>query len=89
MFFFFNQLTCWISSTNLIPRGTFVLCSHYPANDSYSIFAHGCLPCNYVTKTLLQRVTKSQKVHHLSNKKLEIKKLNFFAKKWFSYNCGY
>ena len=41
---------------------------------------------------ILQRVTKIQRVHHISNRKTENEKLNFkrfFAKKCFFYIFGY
>ena len=45
-----------------------VLCSHCPNSDSYSKFTYLAI---MLLKPLgiLQRVTKSQKVHHISNKK--------------------
>ena len=93
---FFNQLTCWLSNTNLIPRGTLGLCCAligqlmtHTANLHMALYLAIML---LKPLGILQRVTKSQRVHHISNKKTENKKLNFkrfFAKRCFFYICGY
>ena len=94
----FSQLTCWLSSTNLIRRGTHgFLC--FAQIDQ--VMLHMALYLEImllkpfslfnVTKGILQRVTISKKVHHILNETIEIKKLNlkrFFCQKMFFY-CGY
>ena len=74
---FFNQLTCWLSSTNLIPRGTIgSCCAHIDQLMTHAATLHMAF---YLALMLLKtigifhRVTKSQKVHHISNRKIEIK----------------
>ena len=52
-----------------------MLCAHCPTNDSTAIFRMAVYLATMLLKPLaiLQRVAKSQKVMHISNKKAEIK----------------
>ena len=86
-----KQLTCWLPNSNLIPRGTHGLgCAHIAQLMTHTVKLHmDVYLAIMLLKSLgiLQRVTKSQRVDHISNKILNFK--SFFAKKYFLYICGY
>ena len=70
---FFQSVNCWLSNTNLIPRGTLGLCcAHIAQLMTHTTHLHMAVYLAIMLLKLLgilQRVTKSQKVHHISNKK--------------------
>ena len=90
---FFNQLTCWLSNTNLIPRETLGLrCAHIAELITHAANSHMPVYLAIIlvkSLDILQKVIKSQKVHHISktkqsrNKKLKFKR--FLLKILFLY----